>query len=226
MSTPEGDCDDFSMLSCAMLETVGVKSSLVTVAGDTKYPQQFTHIYALANGIPFDSSHGREVGWEIPTTRKQVWPVWIQNKGEKMITINRGLGDDGSDSIWFGDTLPVDSTGYSQVYAPSISYPSVSSPSSGSSWENMLASLIPGIAQAGEKIAVQATQQPGVQTSSVNPRTGQMTTSSVVLPAGTSATGLNLSNFQLPGMTSGGSIMPVVLIGGAILAFFVLSRNR
>ena len=99
MTKPMGDCDDFSMLACTMLNAVGVKCDFVTVAADRRTPDVFTHVYCMvtkANGeeVPFDASHGSKVGWETAKQwRKQVWPFisWEGVRGD-MIVNNMGLG--------------------------------------------------------------------------------------------------------------------------------------
>lgn len=74
-----GDCDDFSMLTCALLKTAGCTARLVTIAADPSEPQRFSHVYALVvlengNTIPMDTSHGRYFGWESPRAyRRQEW---------------------------------------------------------------------------------------------------------------------------------------------------------
>ena len=47
-----GDCDDFTILLCALLETVGVRTRIKTIAGDGRAPDTFTHVFpeALVNG--------------------------------------------------------------------------------------------------------------------------------------------------------------------------------
>ena len=47
-----GDCDDFTILLCALLETVGVRTRIKTIAGDGRAPDTFTHVFpeALVDG--------------------------------------------------------------------------------------------------------------------------------------------------------------------------------
>ena len=74
-----GDCDDFSMLTCALLRAAGLDAQLVTIAADPAEPGRWSHVYAavvLENGntIPMDTSHGLYFGWECPRAyRKQEW---------------------------------------------------------------------------------------------------------------------------------------------------------
>lgn len=40
-----GDCDDFTILLCSLLETVGGKTRIVTVSSDARDPGVFTHVF-------------------------------------------------------------------------------------------------------------------------------------------------------------------------------------
>jgi transglutaminase-like putative cysteine protease len=48
MPQPEGDCDDFSMLTAAMLTAARVPWVFVTVAADHTDPARFSHVYLHA----------------------------------------------------------------------------------------------------------------------------------------------------------------------------------
>lgn len=93
MADAQGDCDDFSMLAAAILGAGGVECVFVTLAADQKAPDQFSHVYLVAGGVPFDASHGPYVGWEAKNRfgRRQLWSVEtgmpIYNAG------GAGLGD-------------------------------------------------------------------------------------------------------------------------------------
>lgn len=41
-----GDCDDHSMLICALMKSLGFRTRFNTVAADSDDPQQFTHVFA------------------------------------------------------------------------------------------------------------------------------------------------------------------------------------
>jgi hypothetical protein len=65
----QGDCDDYAMYAAALLRALGVKARFVTVAADSRDPEQYTHVYLAAypaggGRIPMDVSHGDYVGWE------------------------------------------------------------------------------------------------------------------------------------------------------------------
>jgi hypothetical protein len=98
MNHSQGDCDDFSMLGCAMLMSKGVKCDFVTVAANSSFPREFSHIYCMVRSrdgrnIPFDASHGKEVGWETARAfRKQVWPVFSWAGGSRVGGRRNGKG--------------------------------------------------------------------------------------------------------------------------------------
>jgi transglutaminase-like putative cysteine protease len=74
MPEPQGDCDDFTMLTCSMLAALGVPARPVAVAADPQDPSRFSHVYAeaiLEDGarMPLDASHGQYAGWEVPANR-------------------------------------------------------------------------------------------------------------------------------------------------------------
>lgn len=77
---PVGDCDDFAMFTCALLEAQGIPTSFCTVAAEADEPRRFSHVYAVAylggQRIPMDTSHGEYPGWETERAyRKQEWPL-------------------------------------------------------------------------------------------------------------------------------------------------------
>jgi hypothetical protein len=145
-SQPQGDCDDFTMMVCALLKCMGLDFEIVTVAADPYDQSQFSHVYCRAvlpdeSRIPLDASHGRQPGWCVPpsrTFRLQVWdesgrPVqdqvarrfnglhgYVAGRG---LSGFRGMGQDDGDNS--GD----DSTGSSET----LNYPGVTSPLTGPS---------------------------------------------------------------------------------------------
>lgn len=77
-----GDCDDFAMYGAALLRSLGVQSSFVTIAADPRDPSRFSHVYLAAytsdgERIPLDVSHGPYPGWETTNVvgEKREWPV-------------------------------------------------------------------------------------------------------------------------------------------------------
>lgn len=81
MIDPQGDCDDFSMLTAALLVAACVPVSFCTVAVDRLDPGRYSHVYAVAylDGvrIPLDTSHGPRPGWEVPNLfgKRREWPL-------------------------------------------------------------------------------------------------------------------------------------------------------
>lgn len=77
MRDAQGDCDDFSMLGAALLSAAGVPVFFVTLAADSRAPEQYSHVYVLAGRDPFDTSHGPMVGWEARNRfgKRQEWSV-------------------------------------------------------------------------------------------------------------------------------------------------------
>lgn len=81
MKQPQGDCDDYTMLVCALLKCLGVPFEVVTIAADPTEPDRWSHVYAVAlveDGarFPMDTSHGKFPGWEVPREhiiRYQAW---------------------------------------------------------------------------------------------------------------------------------------------------------
>lgn len=63
------DCDDFTILGCAALGTVGIRTKPVVI--QTKNGEDWDHIYLLADDgkggwVPFDASVAEPCGWEAP----------------------------------------------------------------------------------------------------------------------------------------------------------------
>jgi hypothetical protein len=81
MPAPAGDCDDFAMLTAAMLRALGVDSELVTVAADAADPESYSHVYVMAKldggaSLALDSSHGPYPGWEVaPAGKRRTWTL-------------------------------------------------------------------------------------------------------------------------------------------------------
>ncbi|HBY62788.1 MAG TPA: hypothetical protein DEH78_23440 [Solibacterales bacterium] len=80
MPVPAGDCDDFAMLSAALLRSLGFETRFRTVAASASAPDSYSHVYTLAraNGewVALDCSHGPHLGWEVPPAGKtKTWSV-------------------------------------------------------------------------------------------------------------------------------------------------------
>jgi hypothetical protein len=71
----EGDCDDFTMMICAMLGCLGVPFEIVTVAASPEDPSRYSHVFPRAvmpdgTRIALDASHGKYPGWQVPKNRQ------------------------------------------------------------------------------------------------------------------------------------------------------------
>lgn len=237
MNKPKGDCDDFSMLVCSMLMAKGIQCDFVTVAANKDQPSEFSHVYCMARlrdgrSIPIDASHGTRSGWETErATRKQIWPVfnWNFRRGDGMGTIRKGytgppisspqghihalsgLGDFWSD-LGVSDSGVMSQDQQLQIdngWTPAATAIQATTP-------NVWTSILPNLFGSIEKIAIQTTQQPGVQTTGPNG-----VSSSTVLPQGATS----LANFAIPGTStlSGSNLLPILLIGA--VALFAFSKS-
>jgi hypothetical protein len=66
MKRMEGDCAIYTMMLCAMLESLGIQWQIVTLAADGRQPTIFSHVFPRAAGETLDASHGSGPGWEVP----------------------------------------------------------------------------------------------------------------------------------------------------------------
>lgn len=106
-----GDCDDFTVLICSLLGTIGIGTRIVTVASDPRDPQQFTHVYPEADidgqWIPVDAARpGAQFGLSPERVyRKKIWSCTDSSSAEVSgvrhslagyvaLKGMRGLGDD------------------------------------------------------------------------------------------------------------------------------------
>jgi hypothetical protein len=95
-----GDCDDYAMLTAALLRAHGISSSFVTAAADPRVPGQYSHVYVAAyppsGRIALDTSHGAYPGWEVENaSRKEEWPVDAGLRGLLLAGIIALI-------VWFG----------------------------------------------------------------------------------------------------------------------------
>jgi hypothetical protein len=76
-----GDCDDHSMLSSALLKSLGFNTRYQTVAADAEDPNQFTHVYCevldptTQQWVPLDTTVKKSYpGWSPETVyRQKAW---------------------------------------------------------------------------------------------------------------------------------------------------------
>lgn len=90
-----GDCDCISVLICALLESVGLRCRLMTVASDPRLPEQFSHVYpeTLINGkwVAVDAARRSPAFARSPSRyfRKRAWSV---HSGESRDLAMSGMG--------------------------------------------------------------------------------------------------------------------------------------
>lgn len=83
MPVPMGDCDDFAMLTAALVLACGMAAKFTALAVDQVEPFRFSHVYASAylcdegKWVAMDTSHGPQLGWEYhgQIFRKAEWIV-------------------------------------------------------------------------------------------------------------------------------------------------------
>ena len=128
----EGDCAIFTMLLCAMLQTLGVQTEIVTVAWDPAQPDIFLHVYPRAvlpdgSRLALDASHGKYPGWSIPDNRRTRVAVWDlggsikEDAGERRFQGLHAYRMRGFGQVDVTDTGSIDTSGGlnpSLVYSP------------------------------------------------------------------------------------------------------------
>lgn len=79
LKTLAGDCDDYVILTGALLKSLGVPVRITTIAADREEPGRMSHVYLEAQSkgewIPLDGTQARAVpGWAPPRYfRKKIW---------------------------------------------------------------------------------------------------------------------------------------------------------
>jgi hypothetical protein len=74
-----GDCDDYTVLMCSLMESVGLQTRIKTVANDERDPQTFTHVFpeVLLNGqwVAVDAARRSPAFGKAPrqSFRTRVW---------------------------------------------------------------------------------------------------------------------------------------------------------
>lgn len=112
-----GDCDDHSILSAAMLMSLGYKVRFKTVASQRSAPGQFSHVYVIVQDKRTGEWKGLDstvpesfAGWEPPMVyRSKVYG-------------NSKLGDDGADDLTTNDVVDDLVSPLSQALANRIQY--------------------------------------------------------------------------------------------------------
>lgn len=201
MHNPMGDCDDFSMLTKAILINLGIDSSLTTVAANAGHPGVWSHVYNTAHlqdgtSLAVDTSHGETVGWEAPNiSRKGIWGL-----GDvKHMTVTRGKSGAHASQVGLDHRHVFDNALMGLGDWGDID------------WENIIGPL----AKAGSQVITAQYGQPQIQQGAyIRNADGSIMTTQPVTTAG-----------YLPGAGSGigvgvGSLLPIILVGGLALLLF------
>lgn len=177
MNPREGDCDDFTMMACALLRALGVPYSIITIACGADDPSRWSHVFPMAlcpAPLALDASHGRGPGWMVPAEQTYRWQAWdadgeaigLKRPGSQLhgwVRSDYGLGglgqcyDTSGNEIDCSDTIagvaptPTDTTPF-LVSGPALPSTATST-SSGFNWTSFLDTLATqaaGVAKTAE----------------------------------------------------------------------------
>ncbi len=130
MPRPAGDCDDFSMLTAAMLLTLGIRPEYVTIAADPKAPHLYTHVYVVAHladgtAVAMDTSHGSAPGWQAPAAGKyRAWKIPMNTQGTAPRALAQlGALAEGDTGINWGELLRIGAQAGSQIATARFAVP-------------------------------------------------------------------------------------------------------
>jgi hypothetical protein len=90
MSRMEGDCAIYTMMLCAMLESLGVPFQIVTLAVDEMQPTIFSHVFVRAAGESLDASHGPYPGWQAPA--EDIHREWVFDMAGRRVSESPRFG--------------------------------------------------------------------------------------------------------------------------------------
>jgi len=138
-----GDCDDFTILLCALLGTVGHRARIITISSvprDVDGEQPFTHVYpeVFLSGrwVPVDAARRNPAFGRGPKrfTRKRVWSLYSDEyvdvqglnfyaSGYGQAQPQRGRYRGGMGDINWGQIIPELTTGTSNIITASRANP-------------------------------------------------------------------------------------------------------
>jgi hypothetical protein len=239
----QGDCDEFTMLSCALLLLNGMDCEIVTVACSRSRPGEWSHVYCRAilpdgRHMPIDATPaGLWPGWEVPAydvQRKQIWGMdgsAIPDAGSARVGmglqgyVRRGLGQDDTSTADLAAGLSLDTPTISTLTAPTVIMNSDGSStvidSSGNSTTISAANTLQAANATGSSSSSSSGFNINTLLSSIfggAAKVGQ----TAVLPAGYS---LSASGAVVPtsSLTLGGlNLSAILLYGGALMAVIVV----
>jgi predicted transglutaminase-like cysteine proteinase len=224
MPRPRGDCDDFAMLTAAMLRAAGIDSHLQTIEQDPEMPAQYSHIFAVAHtptgDVPMDTSHGTAPGWSArprPGGKSRRWSTdpMIRRKDRR-----RTLGDFSTDLSTYdpfagAGTTQTNLTPWITSSAP-IPIPATTTfvSSAPSIWESIIPAVVRDFSKAGAS-ALQMSQTP----TGYYQQTGPNGSITYRQPSGTSA-------LSIPGLANASSSGLILLIVGGAVLFLFIARSK
>jgi hypothetical protein len=199
-----GDCDDFTVLICSLLGTIGLATRIVTVASDPRDPSQFTHVYPEVEidgeWIPMDAARPDSQFGLAPARvyRKKIWSC-----------------TDGSSAEVSGSRFPL--SGYMVLRGPRRAMRGMGDDSS-------IAQDITAGAQGAANIILASNAAPQNIYGTVSTSGGSLAT----LPAGYNPNAINPAT-GLPysyGTTAlSATVSPtMLLVGAALLALLLVNR--
>lgn len=204
----EGDCDDFTMMCCAMLDCLGVPWEIITVATNQNEPSTFSHVFGRAimpdgSRIPMDASHGKYPGWCVPEQRVSRMQVWNENGQPVSDQGNafRGLHGYLMGLGACGDCISTDDTGACTDY----------------DYDSCPDSVPPVIGPPA------LTPNPSTITSQSCP-TGLTLVGGQCMPPGTTVTSATAAGFNTNPVSTVDQILAGITQGGASLANTILGR--
>jgi len=222
MDRPRGDCDDFTMLVCALLGALGCSWEIVTVASDSNEPSRWSHVYAQAvledgSRVPLDASHGKFPGWQVPAAHVFRYQAW-DSSGRKVNSprggdyrlhgYRRGMG--ALQCNWF------DELGNCLGYTDQGSTVPAATAAPGFNWG--------GLINSGFTKGLDILQKVVAPTTTFTSKAGNLTTPGA-LPAGVQLPGL----YQPPGglsVAGGISFTTLAAVGlGGVLLFALLRKK-
>lgn len=162
MPAPQGDCDDFSMVTLALLHAGGIPASFATVAANPAAPLDYSHVYVVAHlpdgDVPVDSSHGARAGWEAPNVLNRL----------KRWGVGMGLGCCGADEYGLGEIdwgaiIQAGITSGTQIVQGVLQKPVYQS--GGPNGTTIYSGQVPTVAPAGSVVGAQIL--PGVDNSTL-----------------------------------------------------------
>jgi hypothetical protein len=249
MNRPAGDCDDFTMLACALLEANGVPWEIVTVATEREDPRRWSHVYCRAvlpdgRRLAMDPTNGTYPGWEVPeydVHRKQYWnmqgrPVDGPESIKEPVRMHGYVGRCGmgcAQRRGMGDTTVIGDTGTSITDVTGATLPTDGSLTAlslpGSSVTNLVpygyTSLPTTPLASGAGSSINWNQLFG-ELGSIGTRLGSMAllpSGSSLLPSGAVISPSGAATGLLTSGSVGGiSLTSILLIGGLGLAVFAI----